>query len=533
MNHLTPEKRRAKAQVIRQWLVENRRWLLFCALPLLFLEVFLYFPTWKWLIATWSHDKPYSHGFFVPFIFLYLVWLKREQLRRIPVRPAWLSSGLILFASCFLLLIGRVGAIIQLEVISLYFFIPGVILFVWGRQTLKALWFAVFFLQFMIPWIDPFLKYVYPLFRRVAATLGTWFLSFHYPVMQDGTFIYLPNITLSVIDACSGINFFISVTAVGVLLAYLTQKSWKRVFVVLLAGVAVTVFANGVRVALAGVMGQKYGAGMLHGPGHIFRGWFVAQFGWILIFFINWLVARIPHPAGCYLYERWQEEATLQHGDMVKACPENRLSPQILIAFVFLSCFGVFLNFIAPPVAISMRDTPTSFPLQIAKWQGQDVQWLPSRKFFPGADSEILRRYQTSSGKFVYLYIGYYPVQRDNARLISYHDRPIFKDKKNIRLDIVPPMRVGLSTTNVDQVQYQVVSWYQFADGTLVDKRKVKVKGVVDALIHRRNNGAVVLVASSVVATGNKSHGEEVNPALVDFTRLAVPLIQNMLRVSK
>ncbi len=523
---MTPPAEREKVQGMKRFAVNKR--LLYGTLSGLGIFFFLYSPTVQWLIATWSHDKPYSHGFFVPFIFCYLIWIKREQLAHIPPRPAWFSGGLILGVCCLLLLLGRIGAIIQLEVISLYFFVPGVILFIWGWRTLQALWFPVFFLQFMIPWIDPFLKYVYPVFRHIAATLGAWFLHLHYPVMQDGTFIYLPDITLSVIDACSGINFFISVTAVGLLLAYLTQKSWKRVFVVLVAGIVVTVLANGIRVALAGVMGQEYGASMLHGPGHIFRGWFVAQLGWILIFFVNWLVGRLPHPQTLHLYERWKGKVQQREKEGAAAGKTTHVASSAVVLLSILFCFAIYLNFFSQPAAVTLAGGFSGIPEKIGQWQGRDVAWLPDNVYFPGADPTLLRRYQTGSGKEVYVYIGYFAVQQDNARLVSYHSRSLFAGKKIITFttDEGRTMRTRVTHAMIGPVRYRILSWYQYPGSALVNKYKVKIQGIRDALLHHRNNGAVILLAIPIL--NGESDKDRVDD-LVAFAQHIAPLVHGII----
>ena len=516
----------------RQWASRNRHWILLWALPLTLLFFFLYYPACKWLVATWSHDKPYSHGFFVPFIVLYLVWLKRRQLSFLSFRPSKFVGSCILFACAALLLLGRLGATIQLELVSLYFFFPGVILLFWGWRVLKALWFPLVYLQFMIPWIDPLLSYVYPVFRHIAATLGTWFLSFIYPVMQDGTNIYLPNITLSVINACSGINFFISVTALGILLAYLTQKTWKRFFMVLAAGGLVTIVANGVRVALAGIMGEKYGAGMLHGPGHIFRGWFVAQFGWVLIFFINWLIARIPHPEKYFLYEQWKKGR--QDEGAPPACA-GTYSPNwksYIIVYTILFSFGVYLNFFAPPAAVDLRADLASVPMYMGGWKGNSTSWPAGGNFFPGVVDELNRNYTNKDGRSVYLYIGYFPAQNVDARLVSYHSRPLFKAGKisSLVTDEGKAITVRLTHAIIGTVRYQILSWYQFPDGILVNEHKVKVKSALDALAHHRNNGAVVIIAATETGQQAKKTGQIAE--LKEFAGRIAPVVRVLLQES-
>jgi EpsI family protein len=348
--------------------------------------------------------------------------------------------------------------------------------------------------------------------------------------MQDGTFIYLPDISLSVAKACSGVNFFISVTAIGVLLAYLTQKSWKRVGVVLVAGGAVTILANGIRVALAGTMGQEYGVAMLHGPGHILRGWFVAQVGWVGIFFINWLIAKIPHPSSLPLYERWREKSDTPAGTSAPADREAGKAPLVVLV-VFLVCFGGYLNFYAMPRQTGLSVDLAGVPLHIGQWKGRAVTWLKSKKYFPGVNQEILRNYRTPSGRSVYLYVGYFTHQAVDARLVSYHARPLFKNtrKSDIAVSVNDPLQVNLSTPVISSVPYKVLSWYQFVDGELADARKAKIKGIVDALIHRRNNGAVILVA--LPASGGDTQ-VGIPDDLAAFSQLIAPILQNIIKGS-
>lgn len=522
MSTFSPQEQVNTSNSIFDWITKNRSLAFYWIVLSSVFFFFLYYATFEWLIATWSNDKPYSHGFFVPFITLYLVWIKRDYLRNLPKKSSIFLGGLLILLCSALLLLGRIGAIIQLEVISLYFIFPSIILFLTGWRILKALLFPLFYLQFMIPWTDYFLKYIYPFFREVAATLGTWFLELKYPVYRDQTFIYLPDITLSVVSACSGVNFLISVTAVGMILAYLTQKSWKRLGVVLIFGGIITIFVNGVRVALAGVLGQEYGVDMLHGPGHIFRGWFVAQAGWVGVFILNYCVAKIPHPSNLYLFERWKNRTDNLVTNSNRQNDEvSRLTVAGLICFFVI--FFVYLTFFAMPQQVNMPSGLKTFPRQIGIWQGSDVNWLKSEEYFPGVDQEIARQYQSQPGQSVYLYIGYFAKQNTSSRLVSYHSRPLFVGKKEMRLVIgTRTMLVNKSQPVIDSVKYQMFSWYQFIDGEITDPLKVKVKGVTDALSHRRNNGAIVLIASPELQgiTGENIHTQE------KFCKIVAPMIE-------
>ena len=254
----------------------------------------LYVNAIVWLVGIWWTDRSYSHGFFVIPIALYMAWVKREQFAVLPVEPQKVIGGLIVLGSVFLFWIGRVGMFAQAEALSLLIILPGLVLFVWGWHYLKAFALPLVYLQFMVPWMDEFIDHVHRPFQLISAGIGSTILQWlGYTVYRNNVYIELPNLSFYVAKACSGVNFFVAVIAIGLPLVYMTQKNWVRGGVVLTLGVCITILSNGVRVALAGVMGSNYGVDMLHGPSHIFRGFFVAQVGWVGIFLVNWAAMKI------------------------------------------------------------------------------------------------------------------------------------------------------------------------------------------------------------------------------------------------
>ena len=461
--------------------------------------MWMYINTFGWLYKQWSTDKVYSHGFLVPLICVFFLWKKREHLKALSPYPSFLFGTLLLFGSLFLLLIGRIGPFIQLELISLFFIFPAVVLLIWGIQYVKALWMPLFYVQFMLPWMDPFIDKIHKPFQIVAATVGAKILNFKYPVFLDNVYIHLPNINLHVARECSGINFIISVIAIGLPLVYLTQKTWSRASVVLVAGIIITILANSARVALAGYMGQNYGAEMIHGPGHIFRGLFVAQVGWVGVFLVNWLVSRKNHPSHLRLFEKWREGSNLSETSSQPQKVQSHLSKRLLVLLVLLFSSAVYINFFALSNHTAPIKNLPDFPYSFSSWQGKDESWLDRSKYFPGISQEIMRRYQNDEGQYVYLYVGHYDLQGVNHRLVSYHSRPLFsqRQEKVINVREEHQQRVNFSFPVINGTNFKVLSWYRLGGEVLTGSLQVKIKGIQEGLMHRRNNGAVFLLAQA------------------------------------
>jgi EpsI family protein len=461
---------------------------------LVLLACVVYYQTWVWLLGIWSTDKAYSHGFLIPFIAAFLVRIKRSQIEALAPEPSLLWGGITLLAAAGLAVIGRAGAMVQAEGISFLIFLPGIVLFLLGWHYLKALGMALFYLQFMVPWTEEFIDRVHQPFQYVSAELATWLLrGFGYPVFHDGLYIQLPNISLEVAEACSGVQFLTSVVALGIPLVYLTQKTWRRAAIVLGAGFLITILSNSLRVALAGVMGQTYGVELLHGPHHLLQGWFVSWVGLGGLFFVNMIVSKRPSPFEFGLFERWKASPLLSSN------PAGRmpLTGALWGAFLFLAIFGIYLNGFSTPREVPISKNLAGFPEKIGPWQGHDSAWIKGGDFFPGADNAIERTYQDAQGRKIYLYVGYYQSQGQNKRLINFRVKPLYLHAEDLRLEIgmIESMAVTHSYPIINGTRHEMIFWYVLPSGEYTGRYRTKFQTIVDSLLYRRNNSAVVMIS--------------------------------------
>lgn len=465
---------------------------------LIFFMILVYLDNFQWLYSQWTSDKAYSHGFFIPLVSLYLVWIKRDFLLSTSSKPSKLLGYLSIVLCLLLLLIGRSGAVVQIEALSFFLMIPSIILLLYGWPHLKALFFPILYLQFMIPWMDPILEKMHRPFQLVSAAIGTALLKLEYPVSNNGVNINLPDISMVVARECSGIVFLVSVIAIGLALVYLCQKTWTRAALVIIIGCLLTVLTNGLRIAIAGYLGQTYGPEMLHGPGHIFQGWFVAWVGWIGLFLVNWLFIKIPYKKGepkYSLYQRWQINNNAPN-PLAGNVPSGRWHFSGLLLVLF--GFALYLNFFALPKAAALNAPLQQFPGEFAGWQGTQTASPEASKYFPNLDDELSRIYRDKKGNVVYLFIGYYQKQDNDKRLISYLSRPLYNnsEKSNISQG-TSSFPVNLSSPQDDMSNMITLFWYQFPDKLKMTNRlKVKLHVLTSGIFHKQNNGAIVLLAA-------------------------------------
>jgi exosortase len=246
----------------------------------------LYGDTLVGLARDWSADENYSHGFLIIPLAAYLVWERRDTLRRLPVRPA--SEGLVVVAGSLLVLwAGEVGAELFLSRVAMLGTLAGGVLFVLGWQHLKALAFPLAVLLLMVPLpAILFNQVTFPL-QLVASRIGVMpVAAAGIPVLREGNIIVLANTTLQVAEACSGIRSLVSLLTIGIVYGYLADRRAAVRTIIALSTVPVAIIANGARVAGTGLAAHYYGAAAAEGFFHAFSGWIVFVAAFLLLFLI-------------------------------------------------------------------------------------------------------------------------------------------------------------------------------------------------------------------------------------------------------
>ena len=110
--------------------------------------------------------------------------------------------------------------------------------------------------------------------------------------IREGNVIFLPNFTMEVATACSGLRSLISLMALGAIFSYLHQKIlWKRA-VLFLFTIPIAIAANIGRVSLTGVLSHLFGREMAEGFFHKFSGITVFAFSLILLAIFGAILRR-------------------------------------------------------------------------------------------------------------------------------------------------------------------------------------------------------------------------------------------------
>jgi exosortase len=204
------------------------------------------------LIDDWLHDGNYSHGFLVIPISAFLIYRRRDQLV-FPAKPS--RAGLMmLILGCVGLIFGTAASEFFTTRFSLVLTITGLAWYYLGSLNFKKVWFAFFFLLFMIP-IPAIIYYGATLPMQLFASKATNVI-LHFvgvPSNRAGNIILLPAYKLEVTEACSGLRSLATLLALGALFGNLTLPGRIRPILLFLAAVPIAIVVNIFRLVTTGV----------------------------------------------------------------------------------------------------------------------------------------------------------------------------------------------------------------------------------------------------------------------------------------
>ncbi len=232
----------------------------------------LYATNFQKLFSVWSTDENYSHGFFVPIAFLWMLWRQRRELASTEVSPRSWGIAIVLLA-LLQLAAGTLGAENFVSHTSLLLLLCGITLFLFGTQMLRRLAFPIAWLLFMIPLpAIIFYSIMFPM-QLLASKLAVTVLDLlRVPSVCEGNVIYMANFTAGVVEACSGIRSVISMLAFAVLMGYLLNLSVRSRWILAITAVPIALGMNALRIAATGLAGNYLGAQWAEGVFHTFSG---------------------------------------------------------------------------------------------------------------------------------------------------------------------------------------------------------------------------------------------------------------------
>ncbi len=276
----------------------RRRQTLWIGAVLIAASVVVYAEVLRDMIRHWGQVDDYSHGFVIVPLAVYFAWERRRDLARAPIEGSW--WGVVpLAVGVASLAVGRLGVELTTMRWGFVLTLIGLVVLIYGRSVARILGFPLFFLFLMVPLPQSLVNVVaFPL-QLIAA--GAAVQTLHWlgiPALLEGNIIHLAHSELFVAEACSGLRSLMALVTLGVVFAYFFKRNWIERAVLVASTIPIAIFVNAVRVALTGILADRFGSEMATGAIHDFQG--MITFG----------VAFLLLLGEASLMERWGRERT-------------------------------------------------------------------------------------------------------------------------------------------------------------------------------------------------------------------------------
>ncbi len=231
----------------------------------------LYLPTLVALFnGIWSSDEQ-MHGPLVLAISIFLLYRNWNEMLSLAVnqKPCYWGWMWIVVAIS-LYFIGRTQQIILFELGSLIPFLAGIGLLNFGSKAVRAQWFPLFFMLFMIPLPNAIVDLLtMPMKIFVSYCVEHILYWLDYPIARTGVILQLGQYKLLVANACAGLHTLLTLEAMGLLYLSLVQRdSFFRNTTLVILIIPISLTANVIRVLVLSLVtyhfGDEAGQGYLH-----------------------------------------------------------------------------------------------------------------------------------------------------------------------------------------------------------------------------------------------------------------------------
>jgi exosortase len=245
---------RARQIPAERVLTEVLRWL-----PLAAVMLWVYGPVFPRLLHQWLELPDCGHCFLAPLYSGFLLWHRRSMLRTITVRGSWWGVAFLALAA-LMQWVSAYRLMDSLHRFSLLPCIAGIVLFVWGWQTLRWAGPSIAFLLFMYP-LTPlvFDRLSLPL-QQMATTVSAFILQVvGIPAFGEGTVLVLRNCDFGIEAACCGLRATMFCLAICTGAVFVMQRNLLDKVVIVVSSVPIAILVNVVRITATGIAGELGG----------------------------------------------------------------------------------------------------------------------------------------------------------------------------------------------------------------------------------------------------------------------------------
>lgn len=212
-----------------------------------------YWPVITGLWRMWMRSDEYGSGLFVPFIAIYVLWIRREELKNTPTAISII--GLLGFlASQAFLFFGRFFYFDSAERLALVGTIAAAALWLFGWRIIGKIYGVMAFLILMVPLPRRMDEAIALPLQSLATKSAVFCLEMlGYAVIREGNVIRIGQTTVAVAEACNGLRMITAFFVIAGLIALVINRSvWEKAFIVISA-LPIAILCNTIRLTATSI----------------------------------------------------------------------------------------------------------------------------------------------------------------------------------------------------------------------------------------------------------------------------------------
>ena len=469
------------------------------------------------MVVTWATAEEYSYGFFIPAVIAFLIWQRRDMLERLPFDGSWVGASMVLLG-LGLLVVGQLATLYIVIQYSFLIVVAGLALTFMGWRGFKIVWIPLLLLIFTIPLPTFLYQGLSAEMQLVSSQIGVAIIRlFGISVLLEGNVIDLGNYKLQVAEACNGLRYLFPLMALGFIAAYLFKAAWWKRALLFLSTIPITILMNSFRIAVIGVLVERWGISMAEGFLHDFEGWVIFMACAGVLVAEMWALAKIGGEA-CSLREVFALEFPPPPGKDVAIRPRSVPVPfwGVLLLMVAVALLSAAL----PPrvEAPLQRKDFSQFPLTLGGWQGKpdhlDAIYLDVLKL----SDYILANFAATGKAPVNFYVAFYASQRKGESAHSPRscipgdgwEITSLEQRKVSGASVAgQPLRINRVLIQKGDDRQLVYYWFQQRGRVVTNEYLVKWYLFWDALTRNRTDGALVRLMIRADPRGNLDEADK------------------------
>ncbi len=245
---------------------------------------------------TWQRSDEYSSGLLVPFLALYILWSRRNDLAQYRIRPCF--WGMVVFAGAQATrLFGLVYTYSSAEWLSVVLSIGAIALLLFGWRFFGKISAVLLFLCLMLPWPNPIQTAVALPLQRWATSSAVFCLeTIGYNVVQEGNVIHIGSASVAVAEACNGLRMVTAFFVISGLVALLVKRTWWEKLIVFASSLPVALLCNTMRLAITALAFTVVSGEYWEKVFHDFGGYAMMPLALAAVVAELWILAKLTTP---------------------------------------------------------------------------------------------------------------------------------------------------------------------------------------------------------------------------------------------